>query len=98
PARRPGCRPRRGKENDMHGTAPARLFASVLLLGLGGCLLGPNYERPAVDVPATYRFAQGEAAGIANATWWEQFQDPVLDQLIATALQDNRDVKVAAAR
>ncbi|HEX3381189.1 MAG TPA: efflux transporter outer membrane subunit [Paraburkholderia sp.] len=82
----------------MHGTAPARLLACILLLGLGGCLLGPNYERPAVDVPATYRFAQGEAAGIANATWWEQFQDPVLDQLITAALQDNRDVKVAAAR
>ncbi|MBC8746284.1 multidrug efflux system outer membrane protein [Paraburkholderia sp. WC7.3g] len=82
----------------MLGTAPARLLASVMLLGLGGCLLGPNYVRPAVDVPATYRFAQGEAAGIANTAWWEQFQDPVLDQLIATALQDNRDVKVAAAR
>ncbi|MBC8741202.1 efflux transporter outer membrane subunit [Paraburkholderia sp. UCT31] len=82
----------------MHGTAPARLLASVMLLALSGCLLGPNYQRPAVDVPATYRFAQGEAAGIANPVWWEQFQDPVLDQLIAAALQDNRDVKVAAAR
>jgi outer membrane protein, multidrug efflux system len=69
-----------------------------MLLGLSGCLLGPNYSRPAVEVPATYRFAQGEAAGIANATWWEQFQDPVLNQLIDTALQENRDVKIAAAR
>jgi multidrug efflux system outer membrane protein len=69
-----------------------------MLLGLSGCLLGPNYSRPAVDVPATYRFAQGEAAGIANAAWWEQFQDPVLDQLIDTALLENRDVKIAAAR
>ncbi|MGF6288486.1 MULTISPECIES: efflux transporter outer membrane subunit [Paraburkholderia] len=82
----------------MRGTAPTRLLACVMLLALSGCLLGPNYQRPAVEVPATYRFAQGEAAGIANAVWWEQFQDPVLDQLIATALQDNRDVKVAAAR
>ncbi|APA87703.1 efflux transporter outer membrane subunit [Paraburkholderia sprentiae WSM5005] len=82
----------------MQATAPARLLASIMLLGLSGCLLGPNYVRPVVDVPATYRFAQGEAAGIANAAWWEQFQDPVLDQLIAAALQDNRDVKVAAAR
>ncbi|MEM5295015.1 efflux transporter outer membrane subunit [Burkholderia sp. JPY481] len=82
----------------MRGTAPTRLLASVMLLALSGCLLGPNYQRPAVDVPATYRFTQGEAAGIANAVWWEQFQDPVLNQLIATALQDNRDVKVAAAR
>ncbi|PRX30934.1 multidrug efflux system outer membrane protein [Paraburkholderia sp. BL18I3N2] len=82
----------------MNATALARLLASATLLALGGCLLGPNYVRPTVEVPATYRFAQGEAAEIANTTWWEQFQDPVLDQLIATALLENRDVKVAAAR
>ncbi|CAG4895128.1 efflux transporter outer membrane subunit [Paraburkholderia saeva] len=82
----------------MHGTVLARLLASAMLLSLGGCLLGPDYVRPAVDVPATYRFAQGEAASIANTAWWQQFQDPVLDQLISTALLENRDVKVAAAR
>ncbi|RKR38822.1 efflux transporter outer membrane subunit [Paraburkholderia sp. BL17N1] len=82
----------------MNVTALARLLASATLLALGGCLLGPNYVRPTVEVPATYRFAQGEAAEIANTTWWEQFQDPVLDQLIATALLENRDVKIAAAR
>ncbi|PRY08515.1 efflux transporter outer membrane subunit [Paraburkholderia sp. BL25I1N1] len=82
----------------MNATALARLLASATLLALGGCLLGPNYVRPTVEVPATYRFAQGEAAEIANTTWWEQFQDPVLDQLIATALLENRDVKIAAAR
>ncbi|NML30545.1 efflux transporter outer membrane subunit [Paraburkholderia antibiotica] len=82
----------------MRATLPARMLGAALLLGLSGCLLGPNYVRPAVDVPATYRFAQGEAADIANTAWWGQFQDPVLDQLIATALQENRDVKIAAAR
>jgi multidrug efflux system outer membrane protein len=82
----------------MDGTLLARLSACAALLALSGCLLGPDYARPKVDVPATYRFAQGEAAEIANVAWWEQFQDPVLDQLIATALQENRDVKIAAAR
>jgi multidrug efflux system outer membrane protein len=82
----------------MDGTALARLLAFAALLALGGCLLGPDYARPKVDVPATYRFTQGEAADIANIVWWEQFQDPVLDQLIATALLENRDVKIAAAR
>lgn len=83
----------------MHGTALLlRLLASVMLLALSGCLLGPDYMRPAVGVPATYRFAQGEAASIVNPLWWQQFQDPVLDQLIATALAENRDVKIAAAR
>ncbi|WP_168788433.1 efflux transporter outer membrane subunit [Paraburkholderia aromaticivorans] len=82
----------------MNATALTRLLASATLLALSGCLLGPNYVRPTVEVPATYRFAQGEAAEIANVEWWEQFQDPVLDQLIATALLENRDVKIAAAR
>ncbi|WP_083654785.1 efflux transporter outer membrane subunit [Burkholderia sp. SRS-W-2-2016] len=82
----------------MRRTASLRLLAPVMLLALSGCLLGPNYQRPAVEVPATYRFAQGEAAGLANSAWWEQFDDPVLDQLIATALLENRDVKIAAAR
>ncbi|CAB3772726.1 efflux transporter outer membrane subunit [Paraburkholderia solisilvae] len=72
--------------------------ASVLAFSLTGCLLGPNYQRPAVDTPATFRFQEGEAADLANTEWWKQFDDPVLNDLIATALADNKDVKVAAAR
>jgi multidrug efflux system outer membrane protein len=83
-----------------HPLAP--LLASFLVLALSaslsGCLLGPDYARPNVDVPATFRFSQGEVADVANTLWWEQFQDPVLNQLIQVALEQNRDVKVAAAR
>jgi outer membrane protein, multidrug efflux system len=68
------------------------------VLALGGCLLGPNYSRPPLDVPATYRFPDNYAADIANTEWWKQFSDPVLDELITTALANNNDVKVAAAR
>ncbi|WP_431824314.1 efflux transporter outer membrane subunit [Burkholderia sp. F1] len=75
-----------------------RLCAPVLLMGLGGCLLGPDYVRPKVDVPASFRFAPGEAADVVNSAWWEQFEDPTLNALIATALAENRDVKVASAR
>jgi multidrug efflux system outer membrane protein len=70
----------------------------VALLTLGGCLLGPNYERPVVETPATFRFAESDAKDLVNTAWWEQFQDPALNQLIATALADNKDVKIAAAR
>lgn len=73
------------------------LWVSVLL-GLGGCLLGPDYVRPTIETPSTYRFASGEAVEVANTAWWEQFQDPVLNDLIATALAENKDVKIAAAR
>jgi outer membrane protein, multidrug efflux system len=76
--------------------APAlSLFA---LLALGGCLLGPNYERPTVDTPPAFRFAEADTKDLVNTAWWEQFQDPALNQLIATALAENKDVKIAAAR
>ena len=70
----------------------------VALLALSGCLLGPNYERPAVDAPPAFRFAESDAKDLVNTAWWEQFQDPALNALIATALADNKDVKIAAAR
>ncbi|MFM0126237.1 RND transporter, partial [Paraburkholderia sp. RL18-101-BIB-B] len=57
---------------------PALLLAG-LSLGLGGCLLGPDYVRPTVPTPATFRFEGSEAAEVANAMWWEQFGDPVLN-------------------
>ncbi|ASV99444.1 efflux transporter outer membrane subunit [Paraburkholderia aromaticivorans] len=82
----------------MERLALTRLLASLMLLPLSGCLLGPDYVRPKVDVPATFRFAQDESVNVANTIWWEQFLDPVLNQLIATALAENRDVMVAAAR
>ncbi|HXX27119.1 MAG TPA: efflux transporter outer membrane subunit [Terriglobales bacterium] len=98
-------------------------FSPVLLLavtGLIGCAVGPNYKRPTVDVPATYR---GATAGSPPATdaqseptkpkppgivsekesfgdekWWEVFEDPKLQGLIRTALRNNYDVRIAAAR
>jgi multidrug efflux system outer membrane protein len=72
--------------------------ALVLAMGLGGCLLGPDYVRQNVPTPANFRFAANEAADTANTRWWEQFQDPVLNDLILAALADNKDVKIAAAR
>jgi outer membrane protein, multidrug efflux system len=71
------------------------LFSALML---GGCLLGPNYERPKVDVPTDFRFAGPQAKEIADTLWWQQFNDPALNDLIDVALQDNKDVKVAAAR
>jgi multidrug efflux system outer membrane protein len=80
----------------------ARLISSfpalAAALSLSGCLLGPDYARQPVETPATYRFATAEVADTANTEWWKQFQDPVLDELISTALANNKDVKIAAAR
>ena len=74
--------------------------AIILLaaIALAGCAVGPDYQRPAVDVPQTWRFEDKEAKEVANTAWWEQFNDPVLNELIDIALDENKDVKIAAAR
>lgn len=63
-----------------------------------GCAVGPDYSRPDVATPETWRVDYPEAVGVANPRWWEQFEDPVLDQLIDEALRANRDLFAAAAR
>lgn len=76
-------------------------FASALTLAaaLAGCAVGPNYQRPAVDTPANYRFAEGQTTNsIGDLPWWEVFQDPALQDLIRVALTNNYDLKQAAAR
>ena len=77
-----------------------RLLLSVVLLSglLAGCAISPDYRRPQVDIPQTWRIEYQSAAAAANTAWWEQFQDPALNELIKTALNENRDVRIAAAR
>ncbi|MDM0075950.1 efflux transporter outer membrane subunit [Variovorax sp. J2P1-59] len=62
------------------------------------CTVGPNYVRPAVEAPTAWRIDYPKAVEVANTKWWEQFGDPVLNELIETALRENLDVRVAAAR
>ena len=75
-----------------------RLRRLLPCLLLAGCAVGPDYKRPAVDAPAAFRFQGDEARAIADTAWWEQFRDPVLNELIGVALRENRDVKIAASR
>jgi len=69
----------------------------AMALALGGCMLGPDYQRPPVDAPAAFIYEPKDAADTANTAWWTQFNDPVLDGLIKQALAYNYSVKVAAA-
>jgi multidrug efflux system outer membrane protein len=75
-----------------------RFIAGLLAATLTGCTVGPNYVRPTVETPPAWRIDYAKAADVANTKWWEQFGDPVLDGLIDTALRNNRDLLVAAAR
>ena len=75
----------------------ARAFAAIAVALLAGCAIGPDYTRPKVDAPAAFRFEPDKVAETANTAWWKQFGDPVLDQLVDTALANNLNVKIAAA-
>ena len=79
--------------------ACAPLTCSLLL---AGCMVGPNYQRPAIDAPGTYRAdsqsAIASSESLGDEKWWEVFQDPVLQELIRTALEQNYDMRIAASR
>lgn len=75
---------------------------SIALMLLAGCKVGPNYKRPPVDTPSIYRADQQTAGSnqpsLGNEKWWTVFQDQQLQELIRTALAENYDVRIAAAR
>ncbi len=87
----------------MFGTALER-STTVLLLSLltAGCMVGPNYQAPKVNVPGQYngtqdtKLATPEAAKVAE--WWKTFDDPELNNLVAEALHSNLGLKQAQAR
>jgi outer membrane protein, multidrug efflux system len=83
----------------------AKLLVLVLIFGLlAGCKVGPNYHRPSVQTPTTYRDLQAnaqlqaQAASYADLAWWQVFQDPKLQELIRTALKQNYDLQLATER
>jgi outer membrane protein, multidrug efflux system len=78
-----------------------RLAVPLLLaFGLSGCLVGPNYHRPATSLPPAFPGAPPTTGNesIADKKWFDLFQDSTLKQLVETALQKNFDVRIAAER
>ena len=71
---------------------------TLLALASSGCMIGPDYLRPVIDSPQSWRVSDETAKDLANSAWWEQFNDPVLNDLIATALRENKDLMIASAR
>jgi multidrug efflux system outer membrane protein len=71
--------------------------ALLLAVPLTACMVGPDYRRPEVEVPVAWRLGPTEAGEISNIAWWDQFQDPVLSDLVRTALANNKDLEIATA-
>jgi len=76
---------------------PAVLFVLVFL---SGCVVGPKYQRPAATIPEQHRgqATPAEAASLADQAWWDVFRDDALKNLIAEALKNSFDVRLAAWR
>jgi multidrug efflux system outer membrane protein len=82
-----------------------KLLSAVLLSGvLVGCTVGPKYQRPAIQTPATYRDPEADpqlpaqTASYADLPWWQAFQDPKLQELIRAALKQNYNLQIATER
>src|SRR5436309_13706566 len=77
---------------------------AVLVVGgwVTGCTVGPNYHRPAVQTPQSFRaptpLPAPEAASLADLKWWDVFRDEKLQELIRTALAENYDLRDAVTR
>ena len=84
--------------------AKATTLLALTALMLSGCTVGPNYRRPSVQIPTSFRApdesqqAQAQAASFADLPWWQVFNDPQLQDLIHTALKQNYDLRLAIER
>lgn len=71
----------------------------LVLLPLGACRVGRNYERPSLPLPASYAgVATGDTLSIASTAWAEFYTDPLLKQLIDSAVKNNYDLQTALTR
>lgn len=70
-----------------------------LLILLSGCMVGPKYQEPEMCMPAEFEESKDEVeTNVDLSQWWKQFNDPVLDALIAEALYANYDLRIALER
>ncbi|MEI7431538.1 MAG: efflux transporter outer membrane subunit [Betaproteobacteria bacterium] len=77
-------------------------LATLLLLSLAGCAVGPDYQRPAAGLPEAFvSVAAADSTPVAEAQekeWWLLFQDQELNALVTRALAYNFDLQLAVAR
>ena len=102
--RRPVCPvagpfPEDHRGDGMSPRVPMKSAAWLLvILLLPGCMVGPDYHRPDMAVPADWRTAPAQSTSLADVAWWEVFSDPDLQELIRGGVEANRDVQAAVAR
>ena len=79
----------------------AAIFAACIL---ASCSVGPNYQQPEMEMPEGFQhmdttmYVADTLHTLSDTTWWDLFEDTVLTNLVRSALDENVDVKIAAAR
>lgn len=79
---------------------PHAVTAGLLLVAVG-CTVGPNYQRPDLSIPPTWKEARESGVDTRSAElaqWWTAFNDPLLNSLVERAVRSNLDVRLAEAR
>ncbi|MFI5294996.1 MAG: efflux transporter outer membrane subunit [Thermodesulfovibrionales bacterium] len=76
-------------------------IAAVLSVLVSGCMVGPDFRRPAVAVSSAWTESgdervKSETAGYRN--WWQTFNDPVLNRIIDRAYDENLSLRIAGVR
>ncbi|WP_416423519.1 efflux transporter outer membrane subunit [Pseudomonas sp. App30] len=89
----------------MNAPLPSRLCVAVLLAStlLGGCMVGPDYKKPTAPISTTFKEAEGWKAAspqdeLPKGPWWELYQDPQLNALVAQVQVNNQNVALYAAQ
>lgn len=68
------------------------------VLSLAGCMLGPDFQKPVVETPEYFQFETLKDDSQIDLKWWELFDDPTLYSLVSIALNENKNVLIAASR
>jgi multidrug efflux system outer membrane protein len=83
------------------------LSAALVLLSLSGCLLGPDYKRPEIELPKGFNTGDVVTPALSSTPmasvtvkqdWWTQFGDQTLNQLVDRARTENADLQIALGR
>src|SRR4029453_12655154 len=95
--------PDRGRMQGVRAIQTRWMLAAVVVSVLSGCMVGPDYQRPALPSPAVFRDTAAPAAppdptSLGNLQWFEVFKDDQLQALIQTALVANYDLRDAVER
>ncbi|MCD6597845.1 MAG: efflux transporter outer membrane subunit [Bacteroidales bacterium] len=70
----------------------------VILVGISGCAVGPNFQKPEIESPEYFSYDSLRADTVLNLRWWELFKDDQLIALIDTTIINNKDIQIAASR